>query len=105
MEFDEQTKTDFYALPGPEGFNKTEVNKMVSRMQEETAFHPYSLTFLTHQEILAREKRNLKEMEERFRSFGNVGAVGMDREMTKQVDRLRRNIAEAKDLAFSLPEL
>jgi hypothetical protein len=29
----------------------------------------------------------------------------MDREMTKQVDRLRRNIAEVKDLALSLPEL
>jgi hypothetical protein len=105
MEFDEQTKADFFALPGPESFNKTEVNKMVSRMQEEAAFNTDSLTVLTYEEILAREKRKLKEMEERFRSFGNVGAVGIDREMTKQVDRLRRNIDEAKDLALSLPEL
>lgn len=105
VEFDEETKAEFEALPGPENFNKTEVNNMVAKLQEEAAFNTDSLTVLTHGEILAREKLELEEMEEHFRSLSNVGVFGMDRERTKQVDRLRRNINEAKDLALSLPEL
>ena len=105
IEFDEETRAEYDALPGPESFNKSEVNKMVARMHEEAAFNTDSLTVLTMNEILSREKRELEEMEERLSSFGNVDTFGMDRESTKVIDRLRRNIQDARDAKLSLPEL
>ena len=105
VEFDQETKAEFEAIPRPENFNKTEVNKMVARMQEEAAFNTHSLTVLTLEEIEARERKECEEMEKRLRSFGDVGAFEMDRETTKAIDRLKRNIEEAKDLEASLPEL
>jgi hypothetical protein len=105
IEFDEETKADYEALPGPESFNRSEVTKMVARMQEEAAFNTDSLTVLTMDEILSREKQALQEMEERLRSFGDLNMVMMDRESSKAVNRLRRNINEAKDAELSLPEL
>lgn len=38
IEFDEETKAEYEALPTPESFNKTEVNDMIDKIKEETAF-------------------------------------------------------------------
>lgn len=105
IEFDEECTAEYNALPGPESFNRSDVNKMVARMHEESAFNTDSLTVLTMDEILAREKQELEELEERLRSFGDLDTAGMDRESAKAVNRLRRNIEDAKDREVSLPEL
>lgn len=105
IEFDEESKAEYEALPGPESFNRSEVNKMVARMHEESAFNTDSLTVLTMDEILSREKQELQEMEERLSALGDPDTAGMDRESAKAVTRLRRNIQDAKDMELSLPEL
>jgi hypothetical protein len=43
IEFDEDSKAEYAALPTPQSYNKTEVNVMVKKMQEQAAFDSHSV--------------------------------------------------------------
>jgi hypothetical protein len=103
LEFDEDTKAEYEALPGPVSFSKAEVNKMVVRVQEESAFNTDALAVLTMDEIVENEKLELKEMEEELATYGDVDPFTADRDTTKLMERLRRNISNMKEDASYLP--
>jgi hypothetical protein len=108
IDFDEDIKADYEALPGPESFNKTEVNKMVARMREETAFDTDSLRVLAMEELLQRERRQLEEMEGQLQGFGGEDALlgqSLDRETVRSIERLQRDIEKSRAQMGKLPEL
>lgn len=106
IEFDEDIKADYAALPSPESFSKIEVNKMVSRMQEEAAFETHSVRVLTMEEVLRQDKEDLKQMEEQLVQLSgeNPEQEFVDRGKSRSIDRLRKNIEKAKESALTLPE-
>lgn len=106
IEFDEDIKADFDALPAPESFGKIEVNKMVVKMQEAAAFDTHSLRVVTMEELLQQEKEELKAMEEQLASFGDNSdqfESVLDRETSRSIERLKKNIEKTKDSAELLP--
>ena len=106
IEFDDDIKSDFEALPTPESFSKIEVNKMVVQMQEAAAFDTHSLKALTMDELLQKEMEDLKSMEEELATFGSKVEQldsGLDRETSRSIERLKRNIDKAKEAALILP--
>ena len=108
LDFDEDFKADFDALPKPESFNKTEVKNMVARIQEETAFDTDSLRVLTLEELVELEKRELEGMEGELLGMGGEQALfdeSLDRETIRSIERLQRDIIKAKDLGGKLPEM
>ena len=106
IEFDEDIKADFAALPAPESFGKIEVNKMVARMQEEAAFETHSVRVLTMEEVLQQDKEDLRLMEEQLAQLSgdNPEQDFIDRGKSRSIDRLRKNIEKAKEAALTLPE-
>lgn len=106
IDFDEDIKADFNSLPAPESFSKIEVNKMVVKMHEAAAFDTHSLKAITMDELLQQEKEDMKAMEEQLASFGdspdNVES-GLDRETSRSIERLRKNIEKTKEAAHKLP--
>lgn len=107
LDFDEDIKADYEALPAPESFNKSEVRKMVERIQEETAFDTDALRVLTTDELLEREKVQLEEMEGELLRFGGPDALcdpSLDRETIRSIERLQKGIEKARILAEKLPE-
>ena len=106
IEFDEDIKADFAALPTPESFNKTEVKEMVAKMQEAAAFDTHSLRVLSMDEITEKEKEELNEMESQLASMTSDPEIveAADRETTRTIERLRKNIEKARDAAITLPE-
>lgn len=108
IDFDEDIKADYEALPGPETFNKVQVNNMVTRMREEAAFDADSVRVLTMDKLLQRESRQLEEMEGQLQGVGGVDAQleqSFDRETTRSIERLQRDIEKAKAQMGKLPEL
>jgi hypothetical protein len=107
IDFDDDIKADYEALPGPDSFNKTEVSQMVARLQQETAFDTDELRVITMDELLERDRRDLEEMEGQLIGFGGENALldpSLDRESVRSVERLRRDIQKAKVQAEKLPE-
>ena len=108
IEFDDDIKADYEALPGPDSFNKTEVNKMVARLQQEAAFDTDELRVITMEELVERDKRDLEEMEGQLLGFGGENALldpSLDRETVRSIERLQRDISKAKAQSDKLPEL
>jgi Williams-Beuren syndrome DDT (WSD), D-TOX E motif/DDT domain len=108
IDFDEDIKADYEALPPPESFTKAQVNEMVVRMHEEAAFETDSLRVLTLEEVLEREKVQLEEMEGQLVGIGGDEALddpSYDRETVKSIERLRRDIDKAKAQTKKLPEM
>uniref|UniRef100_A0A7S2YBB6 DDT domain-containing protein n=1 Tax=Entomoneis paludosa TaxID=265537 RepID=A0A7S2YBB6_9STRA len=106
LEFDEDIKADYEALPTPESFTKNAVSKMVERMQEEAAFDTDALTVLTLDKVLERERLHLEEMEGQLVGFGGDEALmdeSLDRETIKAIESLRKDIEKAKVQAERLP--
>eukprot|EP00563_Minutocellus_polymorphus_P005222 CAMPEP_0181038320 /NCGR_PEP_ID=MMETSP1070-20121207/9869_1 /TAXON_ID=265543 /ORGANISM="Minutocellus polymorphus, Strain NH13" /LENGTH=1614 /DNA_ID=CAMNT_0023116089 /DNA_START=216 /DNA_END=5060 /DNA_ORIENTATION=+ len=106
-EFDDETKAEFDALPGPSSFSRSNVNAMVSKIHEEDAFDTDTLIVLTLEEIEAREDEMLAEMIKELAEFGNVNAVyeRVDRETTAKIDKLKREINDFKESLLSLPQV
>jgi len=106
IDFDDDIKADFDALPSPESFNKTQVSQMVTRLQEEAAFDTDVLRVFTLDELVEKEQRELEEMEGQFAGFGGEQALAddsLDRETVRSIERIRRDIEKARIHAESLP--
>lgn len=106
IDFDDDIKADYEALPTPESFNKTEVSRMVVRLQEEAAFDTDVLRVFTLEELVEKEQRELEEMEGQFAGFGGEQALydeSLDRETIRSIERIRRDIAKACANAEVLP--
>jgi len=105
--FDDETKADFDALPGPSSFSRSNVNAMVSKIHEEDAFGTDTLVVLTLEEIEAREDDMLAEMSKELAEYGDVDGVyqRVDRETTAKIDKLKREINDFKESLLSLPQV
>ncbi|KAL7471338.1 hypothetical protein ACHAXS_013445 [Conticribra weissflogii] len=109
INFDEDTKAEYEALPTPDSFNKSEVNTIVAKIQEETAFGTSILVVLSLKEIEQREEKHLTSLQEKLESFGDLESLyqthSADRETSAMVDKIRKEIATCIDLKQSLPQL
>lgn len=102
IEFDEDTKAEYDALPKAGSFSKSEVMKMVRRMQEEAAFETESVSVITMAEIEERDKAYLDDMLERE---GFLQNAAVDRESSRRLERVRRDIAEFREMEENLPHI
>lgn len=108
LDFDEDYKADYDALPGPDSFNKAQVTEMVSRMHEEAAFETDALRVIALEEVVERDKRHLEELEGQLVGFGGEEAsndMSLDRETLRSIDRLKKDIQKARNDTERLPEL
>ena len=101
IDFDDDTKAEYEALPTPESFNKGEVNATVAKIQEETAFGTSVLVVLTLEEVERREKAHLKSLQDELESYGDVD---LSRATSAKIDRLRREISSYIDLMQTLSQ-
>lgn len=108
IDFDEDIKADYEALPGPESFNKAEVSAMIKKMKEQAAFDTDALRVITFSELEQREKNELEELEGQLAGFGSIDDLdnpSIDQETRRSIDRLRRDIERAQSQAEKLPLL
>ena len=106
LDFDEDIKADFDALPTAEGFTKAQVSTMVERMHEEAAFDTDALKVLSIDDLLERERLLLEEMEGQLLGFGGEEALddpSLDRETIRAIEALKKDIDKAKTQAEKLP--
>ena len=104
IEFDDDYKADYEALPTPDSFNKVQVAEMVARMHEEAAFETDALRILTLDGVLERDRLQLEEMEAQLQELLGDQA-NVDRETQRAIDRLMRDIEKTKNNAERLPEM
>ena len=100
--FDDETKTEFDALPGPKQFNKNEVRTIVSKINDEAAFNTTELEALTLEEIESRENNTLVDMEEELTGYGDPETV-YSREVSAKIDNLKKEIHSFKEWQENLP--
>lgn len=108
LDFDEDIKSEYDALPGPDTFSKTQISKMVVRMQEEAAFDTDALRVVSLEQLVEREKNELEEMEGELSGYGGEEVLddpSLDRDAVRTIDRLCRDIEKAKIQANRLPLL
>ena len=108
IDFDDDIKADYEALPGPESFTKVEVSHMITKLLEESAFETHDLQVLTMSEITEKEKREFEELEGRYIGYGGESALeddSLDRETVRTLQGLRREVERARTLAETLPDL
>lgn len=108
IDFDDDIKADYEALPTPESFTKAEVSKMVVRMQEEAAFDTDILRVFSLEELVEKEQRELEEMEGQFAGFGGEQSLlddSLDRETLRSIERIQRDIEKARTSAETLPAI
>ena len=106
IDFDDDFKADFEALPDKESFSKHEVSQMIVKLQEEAAFDTNSLEILTIAELELADKAKLEEMKEQLASISGDGShldESWDRDTVRSIDRLKRNIERAEFEIESLP--
>lgn len=100
IDLDEESKTEYEALPKPASFNKGEVNAVVKMIKEETAFGAEKVTVLTLKEIEQMDEDYMKSLEEEIDSYGEIDS----RETSAKVDRVRQKITKLTDQMQSLPQ-
>ena len=108
LDFDEDIKADYDALPTPESFKKAEVVERVSKIQEAAAFETELLTVVTMDELIEREKNELTEMEQDFENLGGEDALlnpMLERSHIRKLEKLRRDIQKAHDATEYLPPM
>lgn len=109
IDLDDDTKAEYEALPTAESFNKAEVNAVVKKIQEETAFGAESLTVLRLDEIENRDEEYLKSLQHELELLGDIdtlnrGLSRAERETSYKADRLRREITNFIEQTQSLSE-
>lgn len=104
IEFDEENKAEYEALPKPESFNKAEVNAVVAKIIEETSFGTEVLTVLTLEELGKRDEQYLKSLEDELEALGDASEHRNQREYISRKDRLRRDITSFTDELLTLPQ-
>ena len=106
LEFDEDFKADYDALPTPESFKKAEVVARVAKIQEAAAFETESLTVLTMDELLERERRSVEALQDELQALGGEDALldpSLDRETSRAIERIRRELGKIRTVEHSLP--
>jgi hypothetical protein len=106
IEFDDDIKADYDALPTPESFKKAEVVQRVAKIQEAAAFETESLLVLTMEELLERESRDLSAMEEQLQDLGGEDVMmdpSIDRDTSRAIERLRRELTKTKAAGKTMP--
>jgi hypothetical protein len=108
LDFDEDIKADFDALPSPESFKKAEVVDRIARIQEAAAFETELLIVVTMDELVEREKRDVANMEQYLEELGGDQALMdpvIERSLVRKIERLRRDIQRAHEQAEYLPAM
>jgi hypothetical protein len=106
LDFDDDIKADFEALPAPESFKKAEVDGRVLKIQEAAAFETELLTVLSMEELLEREKTTVVAMEEQLQELGGEDALmdpALDRTIARTIEKLRRELGKVQVAADMLP--
>jgi hypothetical protein len=106
LDFDDDIRADFEALPTAESFKKAEVVARVEQIKEAAAFETEILTVLTMPELLEREEAELKSMEESLQELGGEEALldpQLERHIVRRIEKARRDIEKAKVSTESLP--
>eukprot|EP00547_Thalassionema_nitzschioides_P013554 CAMPEP_0194249628 /NCGR_PEP_ID=MMETSP0158-20130606/20923_1 /TAXON_ID=33649 /ORGANISM="Thalassionema nitzschioides, Strain L26-B" /LENGTH=1526 /DNA_ID=CAMNT_0038986183 /DNA_START=14 /DNA_END=4591 /DNA_ORIENTATION=- len=104
IEFDDDSKAEYAALPTPQSFNKSEVNIMVKKMQEQAAFNADTVAIITIDEIGQRDDEELRALEADLKGYVNIDVYQLGREGSRRLDRLKRDIEQIKSSTDSLPE-
>ena len=105
IEFDDDIKADYDALPTPESYKKVEVVQRVAKIQEADAFETELLTVLTWEELLEKEKATKSAMEVQLQELGGEDALldpYLDRSIARAIEKLRRELARMELHAESL---
>lgn len=108
LDFDEDIKADFDALPTPDSFKKAEVVERIARIQEAAAFETELLTVVTMDELLEREKRDVSNMEQYLEELGGEEALMdpvIERSLVRKIEKLRRDIQKAHESTEYLPAM
>jgi hypothetical protein len=106
IDFDDDIKADFEALPAPESFKKAEVVARVAKILEAAAFETELLTVLSMEEILEREKTYTTSLEENMQALGGEDTLldpEADRDTVRAIEKLRRELAKIQAAAEILP--
>lgn len=105
IEFDEDSKAEYAALPTPQSYNKTEVNVMVTKMQEQAAFDTHSVVVISMEEIGDRDDEELRVKENELKTFDGVDVFELGREASRRLDRLRREIEQIRESEDTIGEV
>lgn len=108
LDFDDDIKADFEALPTSESFSKAEVVARVAKIQEAAAFETELLTVLNMNELIDRERQELATMEEQFEQLGGEDMLMdpyLDRSTARKIEKLSRDIRKAQDSVGNLPPI
>jgi hypothetical protein len=108
LDFDEDIKADFDALPTPESFKKVEVVERITKIQEAAAFETELLTVVSMDELLEREKKAIEAMEQYLQDLGGEEALmdpECERSLVRKIEKLRRDIQKAHNATEELPAL
>ncbi|KAL3917000.1 MAG: hypothetical protein SGILL_004917, partial [Bacillariaceae sp.] len=108
LEFDDNFKADFEALPTPESFKKAEVVERIARNQEAAAFETELLIVVSMEEILEREKKTIEGMQHYLEELGGEEALmnpEIERSLVRKIEKLRRDIQKAQDATEFLPAM
>ncbi|KAG7352301.1 DDT domain containing protein [Nitzschia inconspicua] len=106
LDFDEDIKADFDALPTPESFKKAEVVDRIAKIQEAAAFETELLIVVTMDELVEKEKQNIASMEQYLEELGGEEALmdpGTERSLVRKIEKLRRDIQKAQEATEYLP--
>jgi len=108
LDFDEDIKADFDALPTSESFKKAEVVARVAKIQEASAFETESLIVVSMKELIEREKKILATMEEDLKELGGEDALmdpTLERNVARKIEKIRRDIRKTQESVEYLPDM
>ena len=107
IEFDEDIKADFDALPTADSFKKAEVLERVAKIQEAAAFETEKLRVITMDELMKREEAELTTMEGRLESVMRENLEldsNVDKDTPRSIERLRRDVEKLRASSQLLPQ-
>jgi len=106
LDFDDDIKADYEALPAPERFKKAEVLERVSKLQEAKAFETEMLTVLTMKEVVEKEVETTMKLQEGLQELGGEEALldpSLDRQTLRSIEKLRRELTKIETTSDTLP--
>eukprot|EP00546_Thalassionema_frauenfeldii_P016880 CAMPEP_0178899764 /NCGR_PEP_ID=MMETSP0786-20121207/3086_1 /TAXON_ID=186022 /ORGANISM="Thalassionema frauenfeldii, Strain CCMP 1798" /LENGTH=1483 /DNA_ID=CAMNT_0020570667 /DNA_START=44 /DNA_END=4492 /DNA_ORIENTATION=- len=104
IEFDDDSKAEYASLPTPQSFNKSEVNIMVKKIQEQAAFNADDVAVIKIDEIGQRDQEEIRDLEDDLKGYENIDVNQLGREGSRRLDRLQRDIEQIKLSPESLSE-
>lgn len=101
IELDEEFKKEFDELPAPESFSKIEVQQLVSKLQETSAFGAESVSIISLEELLVQDAKDLEQLEQQLAATGLDSNKVESREELRIAEKLQKEVEKAR----LLPEL